>query len=59
MAEKFALVIHCEDCIYSRPMPYGVNDCDGEMLRCICDPANPLRSVWADSTCDDAEERDG
>ena len=55
---KEASPVHCRECKYSRPLPEGLERYGGHVLLCIRDPASPLRSVWADSTCDDAEERE-
>ena len=51
-------VIHCKECRHSRPLPEKLDKCGGQMLLCMQNPHNPLRSVWFDSTCDDAEERE-
>ena len=50
--------ITCARCRRSVPMPEHIDPSGGNLLICTHDLDNPFRSVWADSTCDDAEERE-
>lgn len=50
--------ITCAQCKHSVPIPAHVDAHGGKLL--ICGTIdNPFRTVWADSTCDNAEEREG